>query len=684
VVAELQQRRAKVARRGAEPGFALRLEIAGKEQTAPGQLDAHHERGVVPRGKPCDARWPERIHGDVADPKPRLPRRTLRDRDAPRACEREERFEGGLGPAARGNPEPGDRQGAEHGDEAPAVVEVRVARDHEVEAVHAERAEGREHDPLAGVETGPAARPEQRRAAVDQHRGAVALHDRGIPLADVEIDDARDGGIEARRRTPGGGGRGERGQRQPDAGATRAHAGERERARSNEPERTGHHPQTRGGDRGDRAAAVEHRVAEPCRERERRGEGTSRLRSARGDKTRCESDRQQRERGERHGHRVREPAERRDHAEVAGDERRGGGRGARGGPEHERERAAGVLESALGRRAFAAGRRRAPHERRRGEERELHTWGEARGGIPRRDRERGGAEQVRGRERPPRELAQGEEPEEHERALDRWVEPGQERVRGGTGERGREGEAPRVEAPGERRRAPRQRGRREVERARHQPQVETGDRHEMREAEPREGRARRRAERLCLAEPERREEAAAGPLGREPAGAGAAEAREGIAPGPTCRPELRVQLRLERRRARAEAAPRESVRTVAAAGVATSTRRRHAQRRPDPAPRPSLGELRRVGRPDQERIRKDETARPERDDVPQLERRTAHGGRDPRLDARLDRPFDGHRPRGLESVRERERAGGEGHEHGAHGAGASRRHPERRTVEGEP
>ena len=683
MVRELQDRGAELrAARRHEAELARALEIAREQQAPTARVHPHHERGVVAPGRAADARRPERLDADVAELEHRLARRALGGRHAARGGDLEQLAEAGLGARAGREPEARDGQRAQHRHEPAAMVEVGVARDHQLEAPHAERTERGQHHALARVEAARASAAVEGRSAVDQERRPPALDDRRVALSDVEVDDAWSRRIEARRGPERGRGGGERGEPEPQRRAARAHAGEPERARGREAERTGRHAEPRRRTRGERDRTVEEQRGELRGRREGGRERASCLGKRRRGEAARERERQQHERSQRDREPVREPAERRDHAEVERDERGRRGGGAGGGAEREPERLAEARERAM--RRVARRRRRAPDERRRRREGELHAGCEGGGGIRGQHGEPRGAEGARRRERAARELREREQRQEGERALHRRSEAGEERVERAPAERNRDGAAARVAARRERRGAARERGRRPVERRRHQPQVEPRDRHQVRETEPRERGARGRPERRGLPQPERGEEVSAGPLPGQAPGSAPAEVREEIQELGLRALNHCMKRGMERCGGRAEPTARERARAVGAARVRSAARGCDAERDADPAAPRQLGEGGRSVGEHVEPGRGRHARRRDRRDLGELEGRAARTCADPSLDHGLERSIEPRRPGRFAARSEREPAGCEGRDERTHEASPAERAAERRRVEREP
>ncbi len=571
---ELEHVRAQ--RRGGERALAALLEVARQQQHAPAGADAQHERGVVARGGAGAAPGPERLDAKVSERERRVLGGALLYRDAARTRCGDERPEGRFRAATGWKPEAPHRHRAEHRGEAAGVVEVRMARDREVERAHAERTERRHHHALARVE---AAR--DRDAAVHQHAGLAPLHERRVALSDVEEDRAWGPGSEPRRGAQRGRGRGEQREAEAQRGAARAHAGDGEARRGDEAERPRRDPRPGGADRREPRHRVERRARDACRRREaaRHQPGLD-LGPGGGGRACGQREGQEQEGGERDGDAVREPAERRDGAEVPGDERRG--RRRRAGRDAQRRH----QRRARGAAARALGRRRAPHERGGGGERELDIGREGRRRIGRGHRERGRGEHHWRDEAPARELRQREERQEHERALDGGREAGEERVGRARGDRRADRAAPRIAARSEPGAAPQQRRARDIDGAGDQPEVETRHRHQVREPDPREVAPRARRERPGLPEPERREQAAPRPLARETFCGPTPQTRqclERAARGRRC--DLRAEQGIDLARDRPDPAPAQRTRGVAAARVRATSHGSETQRDPHPAPR---------------------------------------------------------------------------------------------------
>jgi hypothetical protein len=577
VMAELEHVRAQ--RRRAERPLASRLEIARQQQRAAAGADAQHERGIVARSGARAAPGPERLDPEVAQPERRVLGGALRDRDAARACRGHERREGRVRAAAGRQPEAPRRHLAQHRDEAAGMIEVRVARDDEIEHMDAERAERRHHHALARVEAF-----RKGDAAVDQHAGLAPLHERRVALSNVEEERARGLGIERGRRAQRRRGRGEQREAEAQRGGPRAHTGDGEARGGDEAEHRGCDARPRRRDRREPRDRVERRLRELGRSAQAlRQQPRVDVGPGDGRRARRQGERQEHEGGERDRDAVREPAERRDGAEVPRDERRGGGRGA--GRDAERRHQRGECRT-RGAGARALGPRRAPHQRGSGSEGELDAGREGRRRIDRGHGEKRRCEHHRRDQAPARELRQREQRQEHERALHGGREAGEQRVDGTRPDRHAHRAAPRVAARREPGAAPQQRRARKIDRAGNQPEVETRHRHQVREPDPREVAARARRERPALAEPERREQATTRPFACETLRAAPPQGRQRFergARGRRC--DLRAEQRVDLAGNRPDPAPAQRARGVAAARVRAPSHGTEAKRDPHPAPR---------------------------------------------------------------------------------------------------
>ena len=106
--------------------------------------------------------------------------------------------EGRVSPAAGWEPEPGGGNALENRAQPSAVVEIRVARDDEVETRHPERGKSRNHGGSPEIHaTG------KRRRAVDEDRSPSALDDDGVALPHIECHHAWRWWDDCRRRAVG-------------------------------------------------------------------------------------------------------------------------------------------------------------------------------------------------------------------------------------------------------------------------------------------------------------------------------------------------------------------------------------------------------------------------------------------------------------------------------------------------
>lgn len=392
------------------------------------------------------------------------------------------------------------------------MVEVRVARDHEVEALDAEGRERGRHHRAAEIEaTG------ERRAAVHEERAFAALHEHRVARAHVEDHEARRLGRErgrgrgAEQRDPG-----DR-RSDPEQPASRGEPGEGEDAHAGEDDRPRRGSQRRCGQKTRQRA---HGREGPVRRRERHGEhGPERRRRTARDEGRAEGEGEHDPARPRHGDQVHDEGEGGHDSQVERGEGRGReDRARRGGQE-----VCDPVAHAGPRRRGIPARSRGEHERRARREGHLRTRVEEGFRLARQDHEGGQGEGMAaaGRSRPRHGHRRRED--DHEGATHRHVEAGEERVR----HRERRGEDQRlgahVEARGERGGAhedpPRDR---EDEGGQH-GEVQPGDREEVRDAEHREALADLRAEARALAEGERGEQRAALAARLEPLGGASAQ-----------------------------------------------------------------------------------------------------------------------------------------------------------------
>jgi hypothetical protein len=128
--------------------LAGRLEIPGEQHGGPARRDAHHQRRIVARGALDPPRGPERLDAEIAEPERGLARRTLDQGTPVRSGRVPQCAECRVHASARRKPDARDRKRPEHRDEPPAMVQIGVARHHQVEATHAQRGERRQHHGL--------------------------------------------------------------------------------------------------------------------------------------------------------------------------------------------------------------------------------------------------------------------------------------------------------------------------------------------------------------------------------------------------------------------------------------------------------------------------------------------------------------------------------------------------------
>jgi hypothetical protein len=217
--------------------LAGRLEIPGEQHRGPARRDAHHQRSIVAREALAPPRGPERLDAEIAEPERGLARRTLDQGTPVRSGRVPQCAECRVHASARRKPDARDRKRPEHRDEPPAMVQIGVARHHQVEATHAQRGERRQHHALTRIEVDGSRA--YRTARIDQDGRLAALHDGGIALSHVEENGPGAWRIDGRWAPECGRRDREHREGQPRNGATRADAGERQRRRDGQSDRTG-------------------------------------------------------------------------------------------------------------------------------------------------------------------------------------------------------------------------------------------------------------------------------------------------------------------------------------------------------------------------------------------------------------------------------------------------------------
>jgi len=186
VVRQLQDVRAERRSGSHQRLLGASLHVPGQQHPTSAAADGEDEGAVVARKSRSPPWGPERLHDQVADHRDAAVRATFPHVDAAGACDAQK-----LGPSfvcggAGWNPDFADRVTLQDGRQAPAVVRVGVARDDDVDATHAEGAQGRGDDAAARVEAARA-----RGASVDEQRPALPLDEDGVSLADVDEDHPR-------------------------------------------------------------------------------------------------------------------------------------------------------------------------------------------------------------------------------------------------------------------------------------------------------------------------------------------------------------------------------------------------------------------------------------------------------------------------------------------------------------
>jgi hypothetical protein len=495
VVRDEQHVRAQVGAGGDEPRLRGAAHVAREEHAAAARLHADHERAIVARRRPDARQRPERRDAQVAEHRRSVPRAALEDRRARTPRRLAEGSEVRIRAAAPGQPHGSDGQATEDGREPAAVVEIRVARDHEVQALHAEGCERGRHDRAAEVE---AAR--ERRAAVHEDRALPPLHQHRVARAHVEDHETRR--LRPERRRGGDAQDRHRREGRRDAERRAAHGEPREshegRAREHEGPR-----RWREGRRGQGARQPGQRGEGPVRGRQGHGErGVEQPRRPPRAQGGGEGERQHDPARPRHRHHVHREGQGRHDPEVE----RGQGSRREDRARRRRNERREPLPHAEPRRGAPRPRPRREHERRAGREGELGARLEERLRLPRQDHERRQGQGMTAPGRPgPRHGRRARE-HDHEGAAHGHVEARQERV----GHRERRSEAERrgahVVAGRERGTTHQDPPRDREDQCGEHREVQPRDREEVRDAERREGVARLRSEARALAEGERREE----------------------------------------------------------------------------------------------------------------------------------------------------------------------------------
>gem|GEM_PF-6088872 len=197
VVGNLQDIGAQVGARG-QQGFLPRLlQVAGKEQATapPGKSD--HQRSVVCRERrPLPGR-PEGLHRELAQPQDRIPTTAFRQRQPAAPGDAAQLQEGRIPPAAPRKPQARHRQRLEHGCQAAAMIEIRMARHHQVQPPDAQRPQCRHHGARSLVQATGKSRP-----SIHEDRRTGHLDQCGIPLAHVQEHHAGRGRAHRDRREP--------------------------------------------------------------------------------------------------------------------------------------------------------------------------------------------------------------------------------------------------------------------------------------------------------------------------------------------------------------------------------------------------------------------------------------------------------------------------------------------------
>ena len=464
------------------------------------------------------------------------------------------------------------------------MIEIRVARGHDVETRDAERDEGRHHHAPPEVDPG------ERAAGVDEQRAAPALHQGRVALPDVEGDEARWRRHHPHRRSDR---EGELARGHPEDARARPPRGERrgageggrdEREGRRADRELGARPRGRGArERGEDAPADAH--DEGCG-----GRQPARLGCREGGEPGDERGGQQHELGQRHRHEVREQGRRREPAEVEGDEgrgrREGRSRGAQARGDEGAQAPGGALALRVRRRLGRAGE----EQGRGGREGELSARIEERLRLAREHGEGRRGDQRPGRRRAPQRERHAGHAEEHQRASHRDLEAGERGVAQGRGPRRRQRCAARIRQ-GARREAQQQAPHPREDERRHHREVEARHRQEMRQP----GGAQRVlfARRELAAHTEREGGGEAGAPGcqhvhRRPAPR-AARGEKAQAPAAF---EAHGQGRIGEAPARGDARPPQPLGRVRAPGIEARDERAEAHPRAHPVPDDAVRERR--------------------------------------------------------------------------------------------
>jgi len=170
----------QVRSRGKQGYLRSGLDVAGEQHAASRSVDPHHQGGFVAR-ESTGAWRPEWCDLKIREPLGSISPALLADLDLALLGFGEERCECRISRAARRKPEPICGNALEHRAQSSAVVEVRVTRDHKVEAPYPQSREGWHHGDSPQIRA-----PGKRRPTVEEDGGPAPLDNDRTPLSHIE------------------------------------------------------------------------------------------------------------------------------------------------------------------------------------------------------------------------------------------------------------------------------------------------------------------------------------------------------------------------------------------------------------------------------------------------------------------------------------------------------------------
>lgn len=483
------------------------LDVSRQQHAPSRQLDPHHQGAGVAR-RPAAARGgPQGCDHQIRESRGRVTGAAFENGHGPRPRRVEHRGEFGSVASTARQPDGPHVDRLQNGRQPAAVIRVGVRRQHQIQPLHAQRRQRGDHDAAAEIDTA-----RDRKARIDQDRGATPLNQGRVTPPDIQGNHARRIGQQSR------GGR-ERHHQAHRQGQRRAHK------RSRRPEGEHHQRPGEGEPEGcgpDRRTEDGSLLGRPLDREEREGRNplAPMQHPRRGRSRRCARRRRSREgRGQEHQRRPRNPdqvgnqTQGRRGAEVIGGERGGGGHGARRGAQPPGDGGSQARASVVrGLPGWARGHceRSARHKG------ELGAGLEERLRLDGQDRHCGRGQRLHAHARAPARDGRGQAEQQHQGATDGDTPAGRQRVEDRPRDARRQRQLPGVAARREPRAAAQKPARPREDQGRHQSQVQSRYREQVGEPEAGEGIARLLRQVAAIPECEGAEQPAAGPGLREP------------------------------------------------------------------------------------------------------------------------------------------------------------------------